>query len=92
MFTIPSARGDRPRRPVRGLNHRIGRGDEDIDLEANQLRGQTVVRITLAFWRPELQADVLAFDVAELTQPLAECVPLVHAGCEGAWWNAADRR
>jgi hypothetical protein len=63
---------DRPRRLLGG-SHRLGRrGDDHVDVEAHELGGETGESVGVAVRVSGLEDDVLALEVAEVAQTLAE--------------------
>jgi hypothetical protein len=48
--------------------------NDDVDLELHQLCRKIGKSIELPFREPILDGDVFSFDVAELAQPLPECL------------------
>src|SRR5262249_29215116 len=64
--------GDRAGCIPRGQDTRYARRDDDVHREADKLRRDLTEAVGLILGEPLLEEDVLALDVAELTQALPE--------------------
>jgi hypothetical protein len=53
---------DRARGSLGGEDGRRGGGDDDIDLKANKIRRELVVRTALRLWGADLEEEVSALD------------------------------
>ena len=65
-------------------------GDKYVDLQAQQLRRQLGKALKRARLIPVLNIEVLALDVAEITQALAECFRSRGIGSRGHGGEIAD--
>ena len=69
----------------------VGRdGDQDVGLETDQLDGEIGESLQLAVLVPVFDDDVLALDVAELAQPLLECLQARRIGARRDAGEIAD--
>src|SRR5262245_22667800 len=55
-------------------------GDNDVRLETNKLRGQSGQAVVAAELIPPVDDEVLSFDIAEVTKPLAKGLRRVCVG------------
>src|SRR4029434_9827154 len=83
--------GDRERRLLcRQARWRAGR-DDNVDLERNQLGRKTRKPVGFSLCKSGLKGDVLSFQIAQLAQPLPQCLPELDASRgRGASFQESD--
>src|SRR5262249_3177874 len=75
----------------RGLDHRRRRREDDVDIHARQFRRE--FRQLLNFVRPaKFNDDILALDIAEITQARAQRLDPARAGGSGPEVEVSDAR
>ena len=65
-------------------------GQDHVDVEADQLSRELGETLSPAFRGSDVDGDILALDVRELAQPLAERVEVRRGQCHGGGRNVAD--